>query len=230
MRAGGIFGASATEAVELAVVSHDKLERDLAALRQQLEAESRKKQCAIDEATHQREKYLAERKAREEEEQRLTVKCGGASSVGGCGKDMPIGAAYRCSDCEQYFHRDCLREHCETSSYVTAIRQNTALIDGWKKDVAKAVQRAEAAEAALQENAALRKELPDCLAGCEREATHVEQNGSTLRIKFGEEHEGRCRELCAMYLREFILTYRMGQRLADLNVALAAEPCATETS
>jgi hypothetical protein len=113
---------------------------------------------SLREAAELRKQLEAERKAREDEEERLTVKCGGANALGGCGKNMPIGSAYRCSDCEQYFHRDCLREHCETSSYVTAIRQNTELINGWKSDVSKATERATTAEVALKEAEAQRVE------------------------------------------------------------------------
>ncbi len=53
-------------------------------------------------------------------------------------------------------------------------------------------------------------------ADLEAAAAHIEQNGSNLRVKFGHEHEGRCRELCAMYLREFIVSQRMKQKLAIL--------------
>ena len=67
------------------------------------------------------------------------------------------------------------------------------------------------------ENAALREPGEAFLQECEKEAAHIEQNGTTLRVKLGEEHEGRCRELCAMYLREFIISYRMRERLAKLE-------------
>ena len=76
-----------------------------------------------------------------------SVLCGGSvNSVGGCGGEIPLRDAYRCADCELYFHRDCLRKHCETSSYVTAIRANKELIDGWKKEVEQYKARAESAE------------------------------------------------------------------------------------
>ena len=57
-------------------------------------------------------------------------------------------------------------------------------------------------------------------ADLEAAAAHIEQNGSNLRVKFGDEYEGRCRELCAMYLREFIVSQRMQTKLDKLNHAL----------
>lgn len=59
----------------------------------------------------------------------------------------------------------------------------------------------------------------------EREIAHIKRNGISL-AKFGgqEADEGRCRELCAMYLREFILSYRMGQRLKALDLAAESPP------
>ena len=78
-----------------------------------------------------------------------SIKCGDNDSIGGCGKEIRILDAYRCADCGAYFHKDCLREHCETSSYITAIRQNKELIDGWKKDVAEAKQQLQSANEQL---------------------------------------------------------------------------------
>jgi len=66
--------------------------------------------------------------------------------------------------------------------------------------------------------------LETFLKECEAEAAHIEKNGSTLRTKFGDEHEGRCRELCAMYLRDFIISYRMGQRFAAIDAARKEHP------
>jgi hypothetical protein len=47
---------------------------------------------------------------------------------------------------------------------------------------------------------------------------HIEQNGIDL-AKYGgkDADEGRCRELCAMYLREMILAHGMQQRLDELD-------------
>jgi hypothetical protein len=51
-----------------------------------------------------------------------------------------------------------------------------------------------------------------------QQVDHIEQNGLSL-AKFGgrDADEGRCRELCAMYLREFILTHEMGKRLQKIK-------------
>jgi hypothetical protein len=69
----------------------------------------------------------------------------------------------------------------------------------------------------------------DCIpyADIRGQIDHIEQNGISL-AKFGgqEIHEGRCRELCAMYLREFIQTNEMGKRLAELT--FYADPRADE--
>ena len=48
---------------------------------------------------------------------------------------------------------------------------------------------------------------------------HIKLNGMSL-AKFGGEdvEEGRCRELCAMYLAEFIQNYHMGKRLEALDL------------
>lgn len=115
------------------------------------------------------------------------VKCGGENSLGGCGKDIPLSDAYRCSDCEQYFHRDCLRQHCEYSSYITAIRANKELCDGWKKEVAAAITRAESAE---RENAELRRAAtspaPDsCLVPREKQPLKCRIDGGVLCISIG---------------------------------------------
>lgn len=54
------------------------------------------------------------------------------------------------------------------------------------------------------------------------EIEHISENGALLREKFGEEHEGRCRELCAMYLREFVLSHELGLRVAAIDAAKEA--------
>lgn len=48
----------------------------------------------------------------------------------------------------------------------------------------------------------------------EAEIEHIKQNGISL-AKFGGESvdEGRCRELCAMYLREFITAHKLKLRI-----------------
>lgn len=57
-----------------------------------------------------------------------------------------------------------------------------------------------------------------------READHIEQNGVSLAKFGGEEiHEGRCRVLCAMYLRGFVQSYHMGEQLKALDLATATE-------
>lgn len=47
---------------------------------------------------------------------------------------------------------------------------------------------------------------------------HIEKNGIDLK-QFGGQHvdEGRCRELCAMYLREFITGHGLQKQIAALN-------------
>ena len=54
----------------------------------------------------------------------------------------------------------------------------------------------------------------------EAEISHIERNGFTLRTKFPFDYdEGRCRELCAMYLREFIVSWRLKQKLACSDIS-----------
>lgn len=55
----------------------------------------------------------------------------------------------------------------------------------------------------------------------ESEIEHIRQNGINL-AKFGGDNvdEGRCRELCASYLKEFITAKRMNNKLARLDSAL----------
>lgn len=62
-----------------------------------------------------------------------------------------------------------------------------------------------------------RREPSVPIADILRTADHIEKNGFSLK-KFGGEmiDEGRCRELCAMYLREFVSNYHMGERLKEL--------------
>ena len=56
-------------------------------------------------------------------------------------------------------------------------------------------------------------------ADIRRQIAHIEQNGLSLK-KFGGENvdEGRCRELCAMYLQEFINANEIGKRLRELTL------------
>ena len=50
-----------------------------------------------------------------------TVKCGDANPKGnialnfkgGCGKDVDIAEAYRCTGCGGHFHLDCIKKHFE---------------------------------------------------------------------------------------------------------------------
>ncbi len=58
------------------------------------------------------------------------------------------------------------------------------------------------------------------VADIERQIAHIKQNGMDLAKYGGQElDEGRCRELCAMYLHEFIQNKRMGDRLAELDLS-----------
>lgn len=60
------------------------------------------------------------------------------------------------------------------------------------------------------------------VADIEKEISHIQQNGINLAKFGGEEvHEGRCRELCAMYLREFVIAHRMMGKLASLRAPAA---------
>lgn len=57
-------------------------------------------------------------------------------------------------------------------------------------------------------------------------ADHIEKNGFSLKEYGGEMvDEGRCRELCAMYLREFVQTLRIEQRLSRIASATACGMC-----
>ena len=51
----------------------------------------------------------------------------------------------------------------------------------------------------------------------EAEIDHIKQNAEGLRHFTGHENEARCRELCAMYLREFIQSWRYGEQLKAMN-------------
>ena len=55
-------------------------------------------------------------------------------------------------------------------------------------------------------------------------ADHVAENGAAV-ARFGgqHEHEGRCRELCAMYLRELVSAFRLKQQIAAIDAAIAKE-------
>lgn len=69
-------------------------------------------------------------------------------------------------------------------------------------------------------NAVTEVAAPDMIsiAAIQEEIAHIQQNGIDV-AKFGGQDldEGRCRELCAMYLSEFILSHRLGQQLDALD-------------
>jgi hypothetical protein len=52
------------------------------------------------------------------------------------------------------------------------------------------------------------------------QADHIDENAAALRKWADTEHEARCRELCASYLREMANTLRVEQKIADLDEAL----------
>ncbi len=53
-------------------------------------------------------------------------------------------------------------------------------------------------------------------------AAHVAENGAAVARFGGQyEHEGRCRELCAMYLRELVGAFRLKQQFAAIDAAIA---------
>lgn len=54
----------------------------------------------------------------------------------------------------------------------------------------------------------------------ESEIAHIKENGAAVREKCGDEYEGRCRELCAMYLNEFITSWRMQQKIDAIDQAI----------
>jgi NTP pyrophosphatase (non-canonical NTP hydrolase) len=51
----------------------------------------------------------------------------------------------------------------------------------------------------------------------EAEIAHIEENGQQVKELPGMTDEGRCRELCAMYLREFIINLRARGQLSALS-------------
>jgi hypothetical protein len=52
----------------------------------------------------------------------------------------------------------------------------------------------------------------------ESQIAHIQQNGIDVAKLGGQmADEGRCRELCAMYLREFINTEELRQKLVDMD-------------
>lgn len=56
------------------------------------------------------------------------------------------------------------------------------------------------------------------IAAIQEEIVHITQNGIDLAKFCGQDaDEGRCRELCAMYLSEFILSHRLAQQLDALE-------------
>ena len=57
------------------------------------------------------------------------------------------------------------------------------------------------------------------LTDIQSQIDHIKKNGMDV-ARFGGEmaDEGRCRELCAMYLGEFIQNYHMGKRLEELEL------------
>ena len=58
------------------------------------------------------------------------------------------------------------------------------------------------------------------VADIEAEIQHIRQNGIDLaRFSAQDADEGRCRELCAMYLQEFITSERMRKKLVALDSA-----------
>jgi hypothetical protein len=67
----------------------------------------------------------------------------------------------------------------------------------------------------------IESEMKDSItyADIRRQIDHIEKNGMDVKKLGGEMvDEGRCRELCAMYLREFIQTHEMGKRLQELDL------------
>lgn len=97
------------------------------------------------------------------------------------------------------------------------------------RDVAKLYAKYEAKHKRVEELEAMLAAAPVAATGAQeavesihvsdilREADHIEQNGIAVAKFGGEEvHEGRCRVLCAMYLREFVTIKHMSDRLNKL--------------
>lgn len=78
--------------------------------------------------------------------------------------------------------------------------------------------RAKLATIAAQERERCAAEEAIPVSEIEAAISHIQQNGIAV-AKYGGEHadEGRCRELCAMYLEEFIVTLRMQQKLVAIR-------------
>lgn len=76
---------------------------------------------------------------------------------------------------------------------------------------------------AVSEKATTADAIP--LADIIEQIDHVKQNGIDV-AKFGGQNadEGRCRELCAMYLREWVLSEEMRRKLVALSTPSAREP------
>lgn len=79
-----------------------------------------------------------------------------------------------------------------------------------------------------RENADLRAKLEEArkdavpVADILASAAHVAENGAAVARFGGQyEHEGRCRELCAMYLRELVGAFRLKQQFAAIDAAIA---------
>ncbi len=56
------------------------------------------------------------------------------------------------------------------------------------------------------------------IADIEAQIVHIKQNGLDVAAVGGEmKDEGRCRELCSMYLQELIVAHRMKQHIDATN-------------
>ena len=95
------------------------------------------------------------------------------------------------------------------------------ILDHHRADFPVRLENAAIAALALSEED---ERLPELLADIESEIAHIKENGMRVAAFGGDQdiHEGRCRELCAMYLGEFILAWKMKQRLEELERASGA--------
>lgn len=78
-------------------------------------------------------------------------------------------------------------------------------------------------DAALATRSAIEEKETVLVSDIEAEIAHIKDNGGRVKALPGMFDEGRCRELCAMYLSEFISNMRLGKKLAAIRSAVRTE-------
>lgn len=110
-----------------------------------------------------------------------------------------------------------MRDDTPRTSFVALEAQHE--FDSHKRELLKTFQKiVEHSEQLERELAALKADAIS-ISDIESEIAHIKKNGSTLRVEFGAEHEGRCRELSAGYLQDFIVARSMKLKLAAIDAA-----------